>query len=403
MDERWKESLPRQRTERNESYGYGQGSVYAAARRRQGGGGWRTAFFALLTAVVLAAAVFGLPAALGTGQQTGGEGNIYLSESLTPTSTAADESGYAGGTAASAGELTPQEVAARVIPSVVCIQNYADGMQVSAEGSGIVYSEDGYIVTNAHVVNGARSLGVIFSDGETAKAQLVGIDTATDLAVIRVDKTGLTPAEFADSADTAVAETVMAVGNPGGHTFNSSVTMGVVSAVDRPLELTEGYTMNTIQTDAAINPGNSGGPLVNMRGQVIGINSAKYAASGYEGLGFAITTGDALPIISDLIENGHVSGRAMLGISSKYIQQAQAARYGLPAGLYVYEVMNSNAGSLAQGDVITEVEGVAMDSDGAIRTVLNEKKPGESVEITFYRAGDGRAYTTTVTLVEFTG
>ena len=165
------------------------------------------------------------------------------------------------------------------------------GSEVSpaGEGSGVIFSEDGYIVTNQHVVDGATSLKVVTSDGTSYEAQLVGEDTQTDLAVLKIEAEGLTPAEFGSSEDLQVADEVMAIGNPGGLQLSSSVTMGYVSALNRAVTNSEtGYTLNCIQTDAAINPGNSGGALVDMNGHVVGINSSKIAAVDYEGLGFAI-------------------------------------------------------------------------------------------------------------------
>jgi len=303
----------------------------------------------------------------------------------------------------SGASLSPQEVADKLIPSVVCIQNLTGNIGVSSEGSGIIMTADGYIVTNAHVVSGANRLNVIFSSGESLSAELVGIDAATDLAVIKVNKTGLSPAEFADSDKVEVGEFVMAVGNPGGLEFSSSVTLGIVSAKDRPLELTAGYQMTTIQTDAAINPGNSGGALVNMQGQVVGINSAKYAASGFEGLGFAITTNEATPIINDLIEHGHVKNRAMLGITSVFVETENARFYDMPGGLYVDTVINPNAGDLKSGDMITAVDGIIIENESSVRRILNEKSPGDTVTVTYYRSSTGRTGTTQVVLVEFEG
>ena len=161
--------------------------------------------------------------------------------------------------------------------------------------------------------------------------------------------------------------------------------------------------MQSIQTDAAINPGNSGGPLVNMKGQVVGINSAKYAVSGYEGMGFAITSNDATPILNDLIEYGYVKSRAMLGITSLYVDEIQAQYYGMPGGMYVDEVNNENAGGLQSGDMITAIDGTEITSDSIVRSILNSKKPGETVEIEYYRKTTGQSYQGTLTLVEYQG
>lgn len=331
------------------------------------------------------------------------------------------------------GSMTQQEVAAKVIPSVVCIQNYQQstlqqGLSASgwgrntqeeqegsqedsavspaSEGSGIIATSDGYIITNAHVVDGADSLKVITSDGTTYDAKLIGSDSMTDLAVIKVDATGLTAAEFGSSEDLVVADPVIAIGNPGGLQFNSSVTIGYVSALNRAVTSSDtGYTMECIQTDAAINPGNSGGALVNMYGQVIGINSSKIVATGYEGLGFAIPIDDALPIISDLKEYGYVKDRAMLGISGQYLDSWTANFYGLPSGMYVASITNesvSNAG-VQKGDVITKIDDTDVTSANTISGYIAKKKPGDKVTLSVTRGLTGETFTCEVTLTESTG
>lgn len=328
------------------------------------------------------------------------------------------------------GDMTQQEVAAKVLPSVVCIQNYQQAsfqqglsmqgwgnnqnstqqetrdseVSPTSEGSGIIATSDGYIITNAHVVDGADSLKVITSDGKTYEAELIGSDSMTDLAVIKVDAEGLTAAEFGSSSDLVVADPVIAIGNPGG--LQSSVTVGYVSALNRPVTSSDtGYTMNCIQTDAAINPGNSGGALVNMYGQVIGINSSKIVATGYEGLGFAIPIDDALPIISNLKDYGYVKDRAMLGISGQYLDSWTANFYGLPSGMYVAEVNNesvSNAG-VQQGDVITKIDDEEITSANTISNYIAKKKPGDEVTLTITRGLTNKTFTCKVTLTESTG
>ena len=328
------------------------------------------------------------------------------------------------------GDMTQQEVAAKVLPSVVCIQNYQQAsfqqglsmqgwgnnqnstqqetrdseVSPTSEGSGIIATSDGYIITNAHVVDGADSLKVITSDGKTYEAELIGSDSMTDLAVIKVDAEGLTAAEFGSSSDLVVADPVIAIGNPGG--LQSSVTIGYVSALNRPVTSSDtGYTMNCIQTDAAINPGNSGGALVNMYGQVIGINSSKIVATGYEGLGFAIPIDDALPIISNLKDYGYVKDRAMLGISGQYLDSWTANFYGLPSGMYVAEVNNesvSNAG-VQRGDVITKIDDEEITSANTISNYIAKKKPGDEVTLTITRGLTNKTFTCKVTLTESTG
>ena len=315
--------------------------------------------------------------------------------------------------------LSEQDIAEKLIPSVVCIQNYQVTQQYgfmqtdtensdvspAGEGSGIIFSEDGYIVTNAHVVDGATSLKAILSDGTTYEAELVGSDTLTDLAVLKIDATGLQAAEFGSSEDLRVADQVMAIGNPGGYQLNSSVTIGYVSALNRAITTSStGYTMEYIQTDAAINPGNSGGALVNQYGQVVGINSAKISATGYEGLGFAIPAETAQPVISDLIEYGYVKDRAMLGISGQFIDSLTGRFYGLPQGEYVGALNSAEApaSGLQVGDVITAIDGTELTSETVLRSAINAKKPGETVELTVYRPSSNQTVTVTLTLSETT-
>ena len=213
------------------------------------------------------------------------------------------------------GEYTVHGVAELVKPSIVEVLVYDESHNLNGKGSGIIASEDGYIITNAHVVQG-KDFSVMLDDESEYTAQLIGSDNKTDLAVLKINASGLTPAVLGDSDKTYVGETVVAIGNPAGLT--NSVTKGIVSAINRQIRAqSSSFRMECIQTDAAISPGNSGGALVNMYGQVIGITSSKYASqyeATYEGLGFAITTKQALPIVQDLIENGYVSGRYRIGI-----------------------------------------------------------------------------------------
>ncbi len=314
---------------------------------------------------------------------------------------------------ATVGEMTSQEVAQKLIPSVVCVQNYqisqqsimfggieyapADNGEVSpaGEGSGIIFSKDGYIVTNQHVIDGATKIKVVTHDGMSYEAELIGEDTQTDLAVLKIEADQeLTPAEFGSSEDLQVTDTVMAIGNPGGIQFNSSVTMGYVSALNRQITNGDtGFTLNCIQTDAAINPGNSGGALVDMKGHVVGINSSKIVATGYEGLGFAIPSDTVQPIVSDLIEYGYVKDRAAIGILPEYINQITAMWNGLTPGCYVREVLSENAqkAGLQRGDVITAIDDTQITSSTTVSAFLATKKPGETVTLTVDRASTGES------------
>ncbi len=363
-------------------------------------------------------------------------GYVKLSTSDKSTSSAAftiTKLVNASNTAASgtASTLTLQEVAKKVVPSVVCIQNYQitqnsrytmggtaggsagntttnedSSVSPTSEGSGIVATSDGYIITNAHVVSGASSLKVILSSGKKYEAKLIGSDSVTDLAVIKINATGLTAAEFGSSSDLQVADTVMAVGNPGGMEFNSSVTVGHVSALNREITSSDtGFTMKCIQTDAAINPGNSGGALVNSYGQVVGINSSKIVATGYEGLGFAIPINYAQPIISDLKQYGYVKDRAVLGITGQFIDSMTSRFYGLPAGMYVNTVTSSavTSAGIKKGDVITKIDGSDVSSENSITTVVMNKKPGETVTLNVTRSLTGESFTAKVKLSQSTG
>lgn len=329
--------------------------------------------------------------------------------------TSSDTSASSDGTVSA---MSDQDIAAKLTPSVVCIQNYQvtqnygfmqtdtsdSSVSPASEGSGIIMSEDGYIITNAHVVEGATSLKVMTSDGETYEAQLIGSDTVTDLAVVKIDATGLTAAEFGSSEDLRVADKVMAIGNPGGHELSSSVTIGYVSALNRAIaNNTTGYTMEYIQTDAAINPGNSGGALINEYGQVVGINSAKISATGYEGLGFAIPIDTAQPIISDLIQYGYVKDRAVLGISGQFIDSMTGRFYGLPQGEYVAQLNSSEAqaSGLQVGDVITAIDGQQLDSESTLRSAILSKKPGDTVTLQVYRSSTQQSATVELKLSEY--
>ena len=329
--------------------------------------------------------------------------------------TSSDTSTSSDGTVSA---MSDQDIAAKLTPSVVCIQNYQvtqnygfmqtdtsdSSVSPASEGSGIIMSEDGYIITNAHVVEGATSLKVMTSDGETYEAQLIGSDTVTDLAVVKINATGLTAAEFGSSEDLRVADKVMAIGNPGGHELSSSVTIGYVSALNRAIaNNTTGYTMEYIQTDAAINPGNSGGALINEYGQVVGINSAKISATGYEGLGFAIPIDTAQPIISDLIQYGYVKDRAVLGISGQFIDSMTGRFYGLPQGEYVAQLNSSEAqaSGLQVGDVITAIDGQQLDSESTLRSAILSKKPGDTVTLQVYRSATQQSATVELKLSEY--
>ncbi|MFI3207045.1 MAG: trypsin-like peptidase domain-containing protein [Clostridia bacterium] len=312
-------------------------------------------------------------------------------------------------TSTSTGEvLSKQEIAEKVIPSVVCIQNYQvtqsygstwgtsqqteEQIGLASEGSGVILSSDGYIVTNAHVIDGATNLKVILSDETVYEAVIVGSDNATDLAVIKIDAEGLTAADFGSSDDLVIGDDAYAIGNPGGMSFSSSMTTGCVSAVNREISIDDfGYAINVIQTDAAINPGNSGGALVNCYGEIIGITSSKYVSEGYEGLGFAIPIDDAEPIIENLLEYGYVKDRAMLGVSGQYIDEMTASFNGVSTGLYVATTLSVEAqeSGLLPYDIITAVDGQGFTTQEELSSFLISKAPGDTIELTVDRLSTG--------------
>ena len=261
------------------------------------------------------------------------------------------------------------------------------------EGSGIIYSEDGYIVTNYHVIetaikNSSATIQVTLSTGESLNASIIGYDDATDIAVIKVDKTGLTPAEFGVSGDLKVGELAVAIGNPLGQELAGSVTGGYISALNRKLT-TDGRTYNLIQTDAAINPGNSGGALVNSQGQVIGINTAKINETSVEGIGFAIPSDDALPIIKELIQNGKIV-RPYIGLSGINVDDATARMNNIVKGIYVVQVLQgtpAQEAGIQRGDIIVQIDGKDITTMEELNEIKNAKNIGDTVTLKINRAG----------------
>lgn len=287
------------------------------------------------------------------------------------------------------GTLSNAAIFKKVSPSVVgVVARLGESVYGNvSQGSGIIMSEDGYIITNAHVVEGAVSYEVVLTGGETYPAQLVGADRNSDLAVLKVNQTGLAYAEFGDSDQIEVGERACVIGNPGGLRFQNSLTVGYISALKRTIN-TGGYSIDCIQTDAAINPGNSGGPLINAYGQVIGISSAKIALTDYEGICFAIPITDAMPILRQLIADGKVTGRAMLGIGAKAVKASEAEYYEIPMGLWVVSITpGADIGTkgVREGDIITHVADMPVYSLDACSNVLKDYKPGDTVTVTVFR------------------
>lgn len=295
------------------------------------------------------------------------------------------------------GTLSTVEIAEKVKPSVIAVVVYAPNGEKYGEGSGVVMSTNQeknvtYILTCAHIVDTPKTtLKVQIEDGTQYDATLVGYDERTDVGVVSIKGTALTPAEFGDSTVLKVGEPVYAIGNPGGTTFYGSMTDGIISAIDRPTASNEnGYSMVCIQHSAPISPGNSGGALVNSYGQVIGINSSKIAADDYEGIGFAIPTAVAKNVVDDILSNGYVQGRAKLGISYISINDNTTYAYiaeknKLPQGSIVIADMESDSaisGTKAQaGDIIVAVNGEELTDEDVLLEVIEESKPGDKLTL----------------------
>ena len=282
--------------------------------------------------------------------------------------------------------------------------------KATAQGSGIIISEDGYILTNNHIlstsdsssyyeVSEANSIKVSLNGEENQyNATIVGTDAQTDLAVIKIDKTGLTAAEIGNSDSLSIGEFVLAVGNPLG--LQSSVTSGIVSALKRTITSEDGITYVVIQTDCAINAGNSGGALVNSKGQVIGINTLKLSGTGVEGVGFAIPINDTIEVYNELIDHGKVL-RPYIGITGADLSKKQADYYKLPEGIYIQSIeiaSAAEAAGLKVGDVITAIDGQDVTTMEELNKIKNDKKIGDKITLTITR--DGKSQDVTLTLKE---
>lgn len=299
--------------------------------------------------------------------------------------------------------LPVPEIVEKVSPSVVGVTSLLSGG--TSYGTGFVISEDGYIVTNYHVIDGAQKITVAFSvsdDDNEYDAELIGGDEQTDIAVLKIEKDGLTAVEFGKSSDLIVGELAIAIGNPMGSELSGTVTAGIISALNRSLTIEE-RKMNLIQTDASINNGNSGGPLINSYGQIVGITSAKIASYYADGLGFAIPIDEALPIISDLIEYGYVKGRPIIGISGEDITEVYAQYYDVPQGFYVAAVTEDGPAEKAGvkvGDIVIGIESQLVNSIDEFNEIKAKYKAGDTITISVYR--DKEIIDLKVTLAEDT-
>lgn len=300
---------------------------------------------------------------------------------------------------APADTLAPGQVYANNVKAVVAISNQAlstnlfgQVSETASSGSGFIISQDGYVVTNYHVVSGATTLKVITWDTKEYVATLIGGDATNDIAVLKIEGSDFPYVKLGSSEKMAVGDRVAAIGNPLGE-LTSTLTVGYISATDRAVN-TDGTYINMLQTDAAINSGNSGGPLFNMHGEVIGITTAKYSGTSnsgatIEGIGFAIPIDDVTGIISDLKDKGYISG-AYLGVMVQDVNAEAAEMYGVPTGAYVVEVTEGNCAEKAgiqPKDIITNIGGYDVSSMSDLTRALRNLEPGQETTVTVYRGG----------------
>ena len=331
---------------------------------------------------------------------------------ISNTNSSSQNSGYVSQTSLSNYSDTSIYAANKILPSIVGIKveynvnslismfgNRGQTSTASASGSGIIISEDGYILTNNHIVSTSSSESyyevseatkltvTLFNDDTEYEAKIIGTDEQTDLAVIKIDKSGLTPAELGDSSSVVVGEFAMAIGNPLG--MQSSVTSGIISAVNRTVQSTDGNTYNLIQTDAAINSGNSGGALVNSEGKVIGINTLKLNGTGVEGMGFAIPIDSAKPIFEQLISTGKVA-RPYIGLTGRDLTEQTAKANNLVEGVYVVSVepfCAAEKAGIKAGDVIVGIDGTSIKTMDELNNIKNQHQIGDEVTLKINRNG----------------
>ena len=369
-------------------------------KQRKKGAFWKKAG-AIAAAILLVAASSGITAAVVNNHNSARmqQLNIQMSQLQQQIDSLSRSSGDSvSGTIVSAEGMTPGQVYAQNVDSVVAIASTVQSTSFygsstgTASGSGFILSSDGYVVTNQHVIDGATSVSVITHDGTEYPAQIVGSDKNNDVAVLKVEATDLPAVTIGSSDALVIGDMVVAIGNPLG-TLTATQTVGYVSGKDRDVT-TDNTIINMIQTDAAINSGNSGGPLFNMKGEVIGITTAKYSGSSgsgasIEGIGFAIPIDDVSGIISDLADYGYVTG-AYLGVTVRNMDSESAAMYNLPMGAYVETVEPDSAAAFAgvqPKDIIVDLGGYEVDGITSLTRALRKFKAGDSTTITVHRGG----------------
>ena len=380
-------------------------------QKKSSGGGKKIIAIAIVCALI---GGIGGGAAVGMALRNGGEkDNAVMEEQNLPEETEAPQgeteeetSGVFHNTVidvttnSETTNMTPQDVYDHYANAVVAISNegtttniFGQVSETASSGSGFIISEDGYIVTNNHVVSGAQTLTVTMTNGEEYPATIIGADSQNDVALIKIDATGLPTVSIGDSDSIEVGQQVCAIGNPLGELTNT-LTVGYVSALDREIN-ENGVPINMFQTDCAINSGNSGGPIFDMHGNVIGITTAKYSSNGYtisasiEGIGFCIPVNDAMGIVSDLMEYGYVKGRPALGITCENISSTVTQYYNLPKGAYVRSVAAGSAADnagLQEGDIICAIDGQEITGVTGLKALLKDYTAGDTATLSIYRS-----------------
>lgn len=356
-----------------------------------------------VTALCLACALLGGGAAAGIMALTGGVKGTTTVYQGDRTPTVVSVSNVTTKEPLTAAQIYATYVKATVgITTEINTNVYGQVVQTAASGSGFVISQDGYIVTNYHVIEDASKITVTFVDGKSYDATLVGGDEENDIAVLKVDATGLATVVIGSSDNLVVGDQVYAIGNPLGE-LTYSLTGGYVSALDRNVTMSDGRRMNYIQTDAAINSGNSGGALFDQYGQVVGIVSAKLSNNGdtseasVEGIGFAIPIDNVWSMITDIMEYGYVTGKPYMGIINTNVS-GEAQRYGVPAGAYVLGVVDSSCAAkagLQEGDIITKLDDTDITSSDDLQNALAEYRAGDTATLTVSRSGQTQTLTIT--------
>jgi serine protease Do len=288
--------------------------------------------------------------------------------------------------------LSLQELYEKCAPSIVAISGYTDGQAGYNWGTGVILSSDGLILTNTHVIDACDRATVTLFDDREFEATLIGADTISDVAVLKIDATGLTPAEFGDSANLRVGDPVAAIGNPLGDSFRCTLTDGIISAISRDISY-KGRSMILLQTNTALNEGNSGGALFNMHGQVVGITNMKMMSSysSIEGIGFAIPSATAVEVVNSIVRYGEVRGRPSIGITVGAIPPEAMEKYQLPSGLYITDVLESSDAwkqGVRPGDVLLEVNHIPVSTTTEVNEIKNQYGVGDTLHFTIWRNGE---------------